>query len=1015
MIDDRRGLGETEFECCLIDFEEAWRNGSAPDLGAYLVPSSESTDDESSDRRVRQLLEMVPLDLEYRWRGPARGCRGPIPPRPRLEHYLERFPELGSRSGAAVELVGVEYYVRSIWGDRPEPSEYLGRFPGIETSLREELRRVADEIAREGPRDESDLPSCEQAVLKHAPNAPHDKSWPVIEGLECLGEIGRGGMGVVYKARDLSLGRIVAIKTIAHDQRAAPEQRTRFQAEARAVAKLRHPNIVAIHQIGEHERQPYLSLEFADGGDLDRHLAEKPMVPREAAALVETLARAMHVVHEAGIVHRDLKPRNVLMTSDGVPKITDFGLAKLLDANSERTKSGQVMGTPSYMSPEQADGRSSQVGPPADIYALGAILYKALTSRPPFVGGSELEIMRQVASIEPDPPRESRPDVPKDLETICLKCLQKETPKRYKSALDLADELRRFLDGRPIIARPVGPAGRLGRWAKRNPWVAGLAAAVFVSLILGTGVSTVLTIRAIRAEAATRQQRDRAEAEAATAKAFNEFLNKDLLATASPLNQTGLGSRPDPDIKLRTVLDRASATVGTRFAGQPLVEALNRQTLGRTYQQLGLYAAARPHLERSLELHRQELDPLHPDVLIAMNRLGSLNLADDKLAEAESLLIPALEGLRRILGPDHTESLTALSDVATLYVGRDKLDEAELLSRQVLAARRRLLGNEDRETLEAMISLANVYFTQGGLAQNTAKTDRARERFTQAGELLRQVLKVYERRKEPEHPTALLAKGLLAAVCGVLGQQSDGFRLLEETLKAQRRALGDKHPDTLATMVSVALARRGQGRLKDAEQLAMEALEGCRKTLDRNHETTDTALAVLALVYVLQGDRKKLGPVLIESRDITIKRFGRDHFLTFMANRAAAKFYLAEGEHAKGERIFRDALAWLVKNKPEDWDRFATEGDLGRCLLGQRKHEEAKRFLLSAYASMKAREKDMPLDGKTSIEQTAQAAARLYHESGPSRDEQDFALIRSDPAFIVERLDLEFPADPFAR
>jgi hypothetical protein len=284
-------------------------------------------------------------------------------------------------------------------------------------------------------------------------NAAASEPPPSFPGHEILGELGRGGMGVVYKARDQELGRVVAIKTIAEGQHATPEQRDRFRAEAHAVARLHHPNIIAIHAIGAHANRPYLSLEFAEGGSLGQRLAEKPMAPREAAALVETLARAVHAAHQAGVVHRDLKPSNVLLTSDGVPKVSDFGLAKLLDAESGRTLSGQVMGTPSYMAPEQAEGHAKQVGPAADVYALGAILYHALTGRPPFLGESAMETLKLVTSTDVVAPHLLRTDIPRDLETICLKCLEKDPLKRYAGAEALADDLRRFLEGRPILAR----------------------------------------------------------------------------------------------------------------------------------------------------------------------------------------------------------------------------------------------------------------------------------------------------------------------------------------------------------------------------------------------------------------------------------------------------------------------------------------------------------------------------------------------------------------------------------
>jgi tetratricopeptide (TPR) repeat protein/tRNA A-37 threonylcarbamoyl transferase component Bud32 len=318
---------------------------------------------------------------------------------------------------------------------------------------------------------------------------------PTFPGHEILGEMGRGGMGVVYKARDVKLARIVAIKTLVESQHATREQLDRFLREAQAAARLHHPNILPIHAIGEHQGRPYISLEYADGGSLAERLAQAPMEPREAAALVETLARAVEVAHRAGIVHRDLKPSNVLLTGDRVAKVSDFGLAKLLDVDSRSTLSGQVLGTPSYMAPEQTDERSKQVGRAADVYGLGAVLYQALTGRPPFLGGSALETLKLLGSTAVVPPRQLRPEVPKDLETIVLKCLEKDPAKRYPGAEDLADDLRRFREGRAIRARRAGFLERSWRVCRRNPKVAVLSTLLGVSAILGVSVFLGLTYR----------------------------------------------------------------------------------------------------------------------------------------------------------------------------------------------------------------------------------------------------------------------------------------------------------------------------------------------------------------------------------------------------------------------------------------------------------------------------------------------------------------------------------------
>ena len=316
--------------------------------------------------------------------------------------------------------------------------------------------------------------TLDETIGLDAPEAAPPLELPAVAGYEILEELGRGGMGVVYKARQFRLNRLVALKMILSGAHAAPTDLVRFLAEAEAAAQLQHANIVQVHEVGSHAGLPFISLEYVDGGTLARKLRGTPLPPREAAGLTATLGRAVQYAHQHGIVHRDLKPANVLLTADGTPKIADFGLAKRSAAGPGMTQTGAVLGTPSYMAPEQAECKKD-VGPAADVYALGAILYELLTGRPPFQAPTQLETVLQVVSHDPVPPRRLQPRLPRDLETICLKCLQKDPRKRYASAADLADDLDRFLADRPIVARPIGRPERAWRWCRRNPVVAGLA------------------------------------------------------------------------------------------------------------------------------------------------------------------------------------------------------------------------------------------------------------------------------------------------------------------------------------------------------------------------------------------------------------------------------------------------------------------------------------------------------------------------------------------------------------
>lgn len=309
-----------------------------------------------------------------------------------------------------------------------------------------------------------------------------------IGDYELLEEIARGGMGVVYRARQRSLDRIVAVKLLLFPKFAGPEAIGRFRVEAGAAAKLQHPNIVAIHEIGEEEDQPYFSMDYVEGVNLEQFVREQAIDPLSAGAYVKTLAEAIHYAHDQGILHRDLKPSNVLLDSSGRPRITDFGLAKVLTNDASLTQTGQVLGSPGYISPEQTAGKDSAVGIQADIYSLGAVLYFLMTRRPPFEGESLTEILEQVRHLEPVAPRLLVSNLPRDLETICLKCLRKETRHRYASAGELAEDLGRFLSGEPIQARPVGAAERLYSWCRRKPALASVGtAAVLLLLMLAIG------------------------------------------------------------------------------------------------------------------------------------------------------------------------------------------------------------------------------------------------------------------------------------------------------------------------------------------------------------------------------------------------------------------------------------------------------------------------------------------------------------------------------------------------
>ncbi|HZY90275.1 MAG TPA: protein kinase [Gemmataceae bacterium] len=532
--------------------------GPCPPLAASLAELLGQADGLSGF----DLAGLARADQRRRW------LRGePVP----AESYLDALPRLAACPEAAVDLIYSEFVLSEELGQAAGAEEFLARFPAHAAALRRQLTLHAalaelgpdSEFGTSAPGHATDLaaPLPEVSVTKvqsgepSAAAAPEtEDDVPAIPGYEILDRLGEGGMGVVYKARHLGLNRVVALKVIKAAYATGPG-RARFQAEVEAVARLQHPNIVQVFSVGAFRGRPFCALEFVNGGSLDKALKQALPSPAAAAWLIEQLARAVAAVHALHLVHRDLKPANVLLGSGGlahpysepaaltagsgvhpaatnpaanaagspgpqgsrpplagvVPKIADFGLAKFLDGPaSDLTLAGQVLGTPSYMAPEQASGRNEAVTAAVDTYALGAILYECLTGRPPFSGETMWDTLEQVVRQEPVPPRRLQPKVPRDLETVCLKCLEKEPGKRYASAADLADDCDAFLQGRPTRARPARPWGRAWRWARRHP-AAVAAALALAGLLAAHEVSQTAAVR--ESEELTRLVTARADAQ----------------------------------------------------------------------------------------------------------------------------------------------------------------------------------------------------------------------------------------------------------------------------------------------------------------------------------------------------------------------------------------------------------------------------------------------------------------------------------------------------------------------
>ncbi len=525
-------------------FEAEWRTGRRPDPASYLLQAPPGG-------LAVLLRDLLNLELEYRLR---------LGEQPDPQSYGQRFPQLVHVVDAAF-LSRHHNVVATARSAKADNSAQAATVVSPAAMTNTEPRAAAD-------------------FTLHMPEQP------AVPGYEILGELGRGGMGVVFKAHQIALRRSVALKMIKSDGFATDAELLRFQNEAEAVAQLDHPHIVPIYEVIRHQGRQYFSMKLISGTSLDKRLANFAVDPRAAARVVAVVAHAVHHAHQRGILHRDLKPANILLDERGEPHVTDFGLAKRIDHNGDLSASGAPVGTPSYMAPEQAGGPKSSLSTATDVYGLGTILYALLAGRAPFVGTTLLDTLEQVCTCSPEAPSLFNKNVPRDLEVICLKCLEKEPSRRYDSAQALAEDLERWQAGIPILARPVGAMARASMWCRRNKALASLAALLILSVLGGfAGV--------------TWKWRD-ADRHLHKAEKVNELLNQRLLAHASP--------DFDLQAKNRTVaelLDHAAAQLGGWLDGDPEVEAAVRETIGGAYLALGQYDHAETHLNTAIRLNTQ--------------------------------------------------------------------------------------------------------------------------------------------------------------------------------------------------------------------------------------------------------------------------------------------------------------------------------------------------------------------------------------------------------------------------
>ena len=702
-------------------------------------------------------------------------------------------------------------------------------------------------------------------------------------------------MGAVYRANQRSLDRVVALKVIRAGLLAGESEVERFQREAKAAAQLQHPNIVHVLEQGVCNGQHYYSMEFIDGQNLAEMVRDQPLSAMQAAVYLRDVAQGIHFAHQQGTIHRDLKPTNILIDRFDDPRITDFGVAWQKGLDPHLTLTGQMLGTPAFAPPEQADSQAD-VGPPADVYSVGAILYYVLTQKPPFTAASLTDLLLLVRVKEPVPPRSLNPSVPRDLETICLKCLEKDSHRRYGSADDLANDLQRFIRGEPILARPISRTARAWRWCGRNPaW----AAAVCV-LLAGASISTWQAIRATRAEREQTLSRLQAESAAKTAKAAArkseqtaQFL-KDMLNGVGPSVALGRDTR-----MLSEILDQTAERVGKGLKDQPDVQADLQSTIGIVYADLGQY-------EKAEQMHRSVLatvtklwGPEHLDVASALDNLAAALQNQGKLTEAEELDLRALAMRRKLLGDAHPDVAFSLENLGQVLGLQGNLPEAEAKAGEALAIQRKLYGTNHLDVATTL--------------QNLAQTIRMEGKLSQAEAMESEALAIRRRLLGSEHPDVATSLNGLGIVLAEEGKVEEAEARYREALALRRKFLGNDHPGVAESLNNLANLLQGQDKYSEAESMHREALRVERKLLGDGHPAIANSLNNLALVLRDEGKLADAESMEREALGMWKKLHGEDHFLVAKGINNMASIYRDQGRLTEAEQLQRSALTMQKK------------------------------------------------------------------------------------------------------
>jgi tetratricopeptide (TPR) repeat protein/tRNA A-37 threonylcarbamoyl transferase component Bud32 len=995
---DDRALSELNV---IVDrFEAAWQQGQPPTIDDYLPP----------DQAQRQavLVELIHVDLDWRLAGGEA---------PRVEQYLATFPELAQDRAIVVDLIVSEYHLRKSHEPGLQVSDLVSRFPQFKDELPnrliagttiQPLRRFPLRVncphcrnpigvVAESAEQEVLCPSCGSSFRLDPDRA---QSWskdklPTLGKFELIEAVGRGAFGTVYRARDSQLQRIVAVKVPRSGQLATDEDEDRFVREARNVAQLQHPGIVPVYEVGRSETFPYIVSEFVEGITLADALTARRFSFRESAQLVAQVAAAIGHAHAQGVVHRDLKPSNIMLTADGTPRVMDFGLAKRDAGEVTMTVEGQVLGTPAYMSPEQASGQAHHVDGRSDVYSLGGILYELLTGELPFRGNQRM-LLHQVLHDEPRGPHSLNDRIPRDLETICLKAMSKEPGRRYQTSQSMADDLARYLANQPILARPVGQLGRALRWAKRQPVIAGLATVATVLLVTIATVTTIAYFREVelrrdvqsqtdfasralkgqvRAAGAAEAEAKRAAREAEAANKTTEFMIS-IFQTSDLIGLGGMGLRGTGEdtksLSLHEVLRRASLRVQTELQQQPLLQARLMSTIGNINRSLGFYDEAEPLLRKSLAIRLN-----HPRGADEPERVHDLGIAECQFnlawllhdlgnySEAEPLYRQVLFTRVAIWGPDSLEVAAVNFNLAWLLADLSETRQSEQLFREVIRIRRRLLPANDREIILAEIGLTAMLYAGGNTTEalkvaastlsgshliqliamyELARAQRARRDFKRAAQSYQTLLDTARSVLPPKHP---VIAAILIDMAGMLKEKGDypaAEKAVREGLEIVRSVMGG-HPKLIESLRSFADQLEARGDFDEAERLNREALQIHRQRRAQHISEKSAILFSLARISCSQGNIELAQSLLEESaNEPNLPEGERNASLHCLA-----ELHYTAGHWHEADRLYRQLIPIFGELGGAD-----REFDLCECLVDEGEYSAAENERQKAIATVES-------------------------------------------------------------